>query len=182
MLLATNPFQADSYHLSSQSTIEVNGTSSIHDWTMTMNAVEGKAGFVLDEEGNLTVSNILIELVTENLKSKHTQMDKLAYKAMKSDDFPKITFKAASLTSTSKTGNVQVLSGNGKLTIAGVTKNISLKATCEVGANGAITCKGSKAIKMTDYNIDPPTAMFGSIKTGDEITVVFNAGFSQIGQ
>ncbi|MCB0855839.1 MAG: YceI family protein, partial [Bacteroidetes bacterium] len=72
--------------------------------------------------------------------------------------------------------------GKGQLTIAGVTKTITLNADCKVSDNGQITCTGSKKIKMSDYGIDPPTAMFGTIKTGDDLTIVFSAGFAQIGQ
>jgi hypothetical protein len=29
-------------------------------------------------------------------------------------------------------------------------------------------------IKMSEYNVEPPSFMFGAMKTGDEITVKFN--------
>ena len=31
---------------------------------------------------------------------------------------------------------------------------------------------------MTDYGVDPPTAMFGMLKTGDAITINFETTFS----
>jgi hypothetical protein len=31
---------------------------------------------------------------------------------------------------------------------------------------------------MREYNIDPPTAMMGTIKTGEEVKVIFNAVFT----
>jgi hypothetical protein len=36
-----------------------------------------------------------------------------------------------------------------------------------------IQIKGSKKVKMTDFNISPPTAMLGTLKTGDEVTISF---------
>jgi hypothetical protein len=43
-----------------------------------------------------------------------------------------------------------------------------------------MVCKGSKKIKMTDFNVEPPSFMFGSVKTGDEITVTFDVTLAQI--
>ena len=34
--------------------------------------------------------------------------------------------------------------------------------------------EGKKALKMTDYNIEPPKALLGTITTGDDIEVHFN--------
>jgi hypothetical protein len=33
---------------------------------------------------------------------------------------------------------------------------------------------GSKKLKMTEFDMVPPTALMGTIKTGDEVTVTFN--------
>jgi hypothetical protein len=46
--------------------------------------------------------------------------------------------------------------------------------------NGTLVCKGSKRIKMTDYKVEPPSFMFGTIKTGDEITISFDVTLAQI--
>jgi hypothetical protein len=32
---------------------------------------------------------------------------------------------------------------------------------------------------MTEFNIDPPTAVFGTIKAGEKVDVEFNAKFAQ---
>ena len=181
-LIMSLGFQGDNFLLSSQSSVAVNGTSTLHDWTMTMEEVDGQANFSLDETGKLIAKNVRVELQAEKLKSKHTQMDKITYKALKTNKHPNIIFSAEELVSTKINDANQTLSGKGKLSIAGVTKTINLKATCNVPTNGAITCRGSKNIKMTDYDIDPPTAMLGTIKTGDEITIAFSAEFSQIRQ
>jgi hypothetical protein len=33
---------------------------------------------------------------------------------------------------------------------------------------------------MTEYNVEPPTFMFGSVKTGDEINVIFDLAFAPV--
>jgi hypothetical protein len=34
--------------------------------------------------------------------------------------------------------------------------------------------KGSKPIKMSEYNVEPPSFMFGSVKTGNDITITID--------
>ena len=66
------------------------------------------------------------------------------------------------------------LSTNGKLTIAGTTRDIVLNATATVNADKSITVTGSYAFQMTDYDVTPPSIMFGTIKVGPPITVKFS--------
>jgi hypothetical protein len=44
---------------------------------------------------------------------------------------------------------------------------------------GVMEFEGTQAIKMTDYSVNPPTALFGALKTGNDITITFKTDFSQ---
>jgi hypothetical protein len=50
---------------------------------------------------------------------------------------------------------------------------------CKITFSGEkkITIDGEQRVKMTDYNIDPPTVFFGMIKTGNIITISFKTTF-----
>ena len=61
----------NTYSLSPESTISVSGTSTLHDWTMTMEKVAGDATFGQSEDGLLAPANISIRLKAEDLKSEH---------------------------------------------------------------------------------------------------------------
>jgi hypothetical protein len=63
--------------------------------------------------------------------------------------------------------------------VAGVTRPVEVEVVYEV-RNGALFFKGSKKIKMTQFNVEPPSFMFGTIKTGDEITVSFEATLAPV--
>ena len=103
-------------------------------------------------------------------------MDKLTYKALKAKDYPKIKFifKKGKIVDENKTFiDIEL---NGDLTIAGVTKNVTVLT--KINKNGdTIVLKGSHKLKMTDFGITPPKALLGTIKTGDEITIEFNLTF-----
>jgi polyisoprenoid-binding protein YceI len=68
-------------------------------------------------------------------------------------------------------GSTVHLTGN--LTIAGVTKPVKFKSEYQVKGSD-VHFTGSYSFKMTDFGIDPPTAVMGTIKTGDEIVVRFD--------
>ncbi|MEP5936390.1 MAG: YceI family protein, partial [Winogradskyella arenosi] len=70
------------------------------------------------------------------------------------------------------------VSVSGKMTIAGVTKTISVDLTANLQGSNVIL-EGNKTFKMTDFGIDPPKALLGTIKTGDDITIVFKSTFNK---
>ena len=45
-------------------------------------------------------------------------------------------------------------------------------------AKGTMQFAGVQTIKMTDYGVTPPVALFGTLTTGDEITINFKTNFS----
>ena len=42
-----------------------------------------------------------------------------------------------------------------------------------------IVFRGELTLKMSDYEISPPTALMGTIKTGDEVTIRFSIPFQK---
>ncbi|TZF86244.1 YceI family protein (plasmid) [Pedobacter sp. BS3] len=154
--------------------IKVLGTSNLHDWDMKAQTFTCDAQFTFKAGELSDISQLDFTLPVKNLKSKETSMDGRAYKALKAEQFNKISFK---LNTADVSG--QTIKATGNLTIAGVTKNIALNATARVNADGSVTCTGSKKIKMTDFKIEPPTFMMGALKTGDEVTIEFALKFNK---
>ncbi len=161
--------QAQSYRISGKPVMSIAGTSTIHDWTMTSDQVNLQATFELDTNGTPTkLSSLTVNIPAESLKSGKGAMDKNAYTALKTDKNKQITYQLTSAVINGKT-----ISNTGNLTIAGTTKPTPIDATFEVLGDGSLKFKGSKKIVMREYNVEPPTFMFGSVKTGDEITLTF---------
>lgn len=145
-----------------QSVVTVSGTSTLHDWDMNSK----DAAFTGTVNGN-KIDNVVFTVKATSLKSKDSSLDKNAYKALDTGKYPDITFNAVSIP-TNGTANVV-----GKLTIANSTKEISLPVT--VAKNGTTyTLTGKVKLKMTTFGIKPPTALLGTVKSGDEITISYN--------
>jgi hypothetical protein len=155
--------------------IVVEGTSNIHDWEMNASNGTCNAVFSLNAAGGLSAMNSLgFAMAAEGLKSEHKAMDKNTYKAMNTEKYPLINFFSSSCTLQSTGGNNFIIHSHGKLTISGVTKDVELTATAVFNpADKSVSCTGSYKLKMTEYNVEPPSIMFGTIKTGNDLNIKY---------
>jgi polyisoprenoid-binding protein YceI len=167
---------AQSRYTSQKASVTIAGTSSLHDWTEKSQQGSGVAVFNFAEE-KLTLNGLSFVVPVKSLKSEHSSMDNNTYKALKADKNPNITYIAHTASITRVNAETFSVKTTGKLTIAGTTNDTDISATVKVNADKSITVSGSKKFKMTDYKVDPPTAVLGTIKTGDEITISFDCRF-----
>jgi len=147
----------------SESSMKISGTSTLHDWEIIVETFTGKAKV---NDGKMTSASFVADV--KSLKSGTSSMDDNTYKALKEKDYPKITFISTGI---AESNGKMTLKGN--LTIAGVTKPISISATREKWAEPTMTVKGFHTFNMSEFGIDPPRAMLGTIRTGDEVTITF---------
>ena len=147
----------------SSSEMSVKGTSTLHDWESTVDVFEASA----QVDGN-SLKNVAFKAQVESIKSGKSGMDKNTYKALMSDKYPEILFSADDL----KMSGSEI-TGTGRLTIASTTQSIPVNLSFETWAEGTYTIFGNIDLKMTDYGIDPPRAMMGTVRTGDDITISF---------
>ena len=155
--------------------IIIEGTSNIHDWNMKSDKGSCTGVFNVSNDGMLTGMSVLsFSIPAESLKSEHDGMDKNTYKALNTGKYALISFAAGSATIQPAGAKGYTLTAKGKLTISGVTKDVLLTANGVVNADKSVTYSGSYQLKMTDFNVQPPSLMLGAIKTGDKIVVKFN--------
>jgi len=156
------------------SKVLIKGTSTLHDWESKVEKTEAK--IVFDNYENVTIEKLFVTVDVFSIKSGKKTMDKLTYKALKGKEFPKITFlfkEGDIVNQNSEFINIKL---KGDLTIAGVTKEVSVLT--KVNKKGEkISLTGSYKLKMTSFGVKPPTALLGTIKTGDEITIDFGLNF-----
>ncbi|MDU8886528.1 YceI family protein [Yeosuana sp. MJ-SS3] len=156
------------------SELSIFGTSTLHDWEIKVENIKGSINIE-----SLIVNSLKIEIEAESLKSGHKGMDKNTYKALETDTYKTIVFQMPNSSELSEQSEGKYLmEAKGDLTISGTTKNITLKFNVERN-NDQIKLKGEKTFNMTDFNIDPPKALMGTIKTGNEITVKYHVTFNK---
>ena len=161
--------------LSGNHDLIVSGTSTLHDWEIVAEDVAGSGSFEITDGVLTNISNLNVKVKVTEIKSGKSGMDNNTFKALKSDEHPYITFSLSGAPVT-KSGSNYTVNATGKLSIAGTSKSVTIQTNCVLSGN-SITCEGSYKMKMTDFNVEPPTAMFGTIKTGDDITIDFKVKF-----
>jgi polyisoprenoid-binding protein YceI len=92
-----------------------------------------------------------------------TQRDGVVYRQIDVQQFPTATFTAtsASVPGSVTTGQVDI-TVTGKLTIHGVTKDVTVTAKAQM-TGGKVEIAGSTSINMGDYGVSPPQFAFTTV-------------------
>jgi len=150
------------------STIIINGISNLHNWDSKATKISGEFALTNSKQ----VQALSIKIPVKSIKSGNGLMDNKTYEAFDADKNPFITFQLTEPASPVLTSekDVQVtLTGN--LSMAGVTRKISFKSIGKSTNAGVYKFSASVPIKMSDYKMSAPTAMFGALKVGDAVTL-----------
>ena len=157
------------------SDLTIYGTSSLHDWQIVAEKMEGECNATIKKGMVDAVQTLSFSVEVDGLKSGKSGMDDNTLKALKQEKHPEITFE---LNSTERSAPSEdqvstILVTKGTLTVAGFSKEVNLKVASKTNSDGSIQFIGRTVFNMTDFEVEPPTAVFGTILTGDEITIVF---------
>lgn len=120
--------------------------------------------------------NLELRIPVRSFECGRSRMNRDMYQALKSDDFLYIRFEFADARTLSEESGEGVyhLEVDGTLTVAGTSREITFAATGYILENRRLRVSGKKKIRMTDYNVNPPTGMLGLIRAEDELIVHFN--------
>ena len=120
------------------------------------------------------LSEFLLVIPVSGMKSGTDLLDEHMSEALKAKQFPEIraAVKGYEIKGENTDGSHQV-TASVDLTIAGVTRTVPVDASIFIEGE-TVRIKGEKQLLMTDFKIDPPTLMLGTIKTANEITIRFN--------
>ena len=162
------------YKVDSDFSMKIIGSSNIHDWESTIDSLTGSASVSYGESGDIQISNCQVSIPVNSIKSsKGKRMDKNTMKALKEKEFPTIDFTLLSFDNVVKTDNKFTADAKGNLSIAGTTRQIDMIINGKQLETGGIEIQCSKDMKMTDFEIKPPRALLGALRTRDDITIEF---------
>jgi hypothetical protein len=165
-----NTLQAQSFRVKNYK-MTVQGTSSLHDWESVVEKAECKGYYVVASNALTDVKDVVVKIPVNSIKStKGKIMDNKTYDAFNYEKYPNIVF---TLTTQKINPKNSTLDLTGNLAMAGVTKSVNLTVNYKLSPNGELQIIGSKKIIMTDFGMEPPTAMMGTIKVGKDVSVYF---------
>jgi polyisoprenoid-binding protein YceI len=164
------PFWASGQYVcdKANSSITINGTSNLHDWAAKAEKTETVLSTKLDGQKITHIETVEVSIPVLSIKSGKSAMDENIYKALKAKGFPNIQYKMTSYTLTPAG-----LFVSGELMVAGVAQKLKTRVNYKVEEDH-LTFYGELNLKMTDFKIKPPEFLYGSFKTGDQISIKFN--------
>jgi polyisoprenoid-binding protein YceI len=172
VLAAATAATADRFLGTQGSVVAVEGTSTLHAWKMQSGKISGQINAPTPDNWNAP-ARVVVTIPVSSIKSEHAKMDKLMAEALKAKENPEIRYEMISATPAQANANAFVLKTQGRLTIAGVTRDIAFDVQGSKNPDGRYTLAGQAPIRMTWFGIKPPTAMMGTVRTGDEVKVTF---------
>lgn len=158
----------------------IEGTSNLHGWSCKATTLEAAIDLDAATASQIAVAppkslkRVQVKVPVKSIKCGHGGMDDNLYKALKADDSPDISYIMATFDAApGEAKDSFTLHTIGTLTIAGKENNLTMDVLATRMPDGSVKATGVVPIKMTDYGIKPPTAIFGRLKTGDEVKINF---------
>ena len=152
------------------------GTSTVRNWSCkapridaAIDADAGAPAAVL--AGEKAVKSVTLTFPVAQLDCENGTMNGHMLKALNSDRHQVIRFTLTNYElarAAAVTGTLQ-----GTLLLNGQTRPISFPAQF-AQADGSLRVTGRYALKMTDWGVEPPKLMMGTLKVGETITVNFD--------
>lgn len=122
-----------------------------------------------------TTTKVEVDVAVEGFDCGKSRMNSDLYETLLSGKHPFISFdyeSTESMTYDEETDTYTMVV-NGTLTVAGHTNRIQFPLTAEIINDDRIRAIGSTDLKMTEYNVEPPSALLGLVRVNDELTVHF---------
>lgn len=184
-LLTTVSAQSVTYTLSEITEFKIVGDSNVRAWDGDI--TDANATLILSEIEELSIDNLTpnvfssleIEIAVKGIESDPDRLTTNLHNYLKSDEHPNITFKLNEITNIETSGNEATITADGVINAAGKDHNISMIVVATIHSDGTIQFTGKQDLLMTSFDIDPPTAVLGTVRARDEIEILFDVTFAR---
>lgn len=169
----------DLYVLSKEYTVTIEGTSNLRDWKENVSQVSGAMEAEVNTDGSIGLTSIRINMDVLSIKSDMGRvMDNKTYEALKANAHPQIVFTLdAPLTLIPVRDCGTAIPVKGALSLAGVCRPVTMQVKTIEISHGQLQFEGYENLKMTDFSVTPPSALFGTMRASPDITIHFKTNF-----
>ena len=170
------------------SRVVVEGTSTLHDWHVEGHHLGGSVMVRKEALASLwrmsgpslheLAPTVRVEIPVTSLTSGKRGMDEQMHEALKAATHPLITYRLESAQITARqtapaddAGDSLGLATTGVLTVAGGERAMDISMQVRRLSETRLEVSGGTSLRMTEFGIEPPRAMLGMLRTGEEIHV-----------
>lgn len=161
----------------------IEGRSNVNEFECQANQYFGEAS-IIDSDDQVEFQRedqervfLQVEIRVDGFECGRSRMNRDLQEALKSSEFPEITFmfdSAEILEMPNENDQAFQLEVRGSLTVAGNTRDIQFNTRAYFLEPHKVRAIGKTMIKMSDFDVVPPTALMGLIKADDELSVNFD--------
>jgi hypothetical protein len=163
------------FQLGTESSITIEGTSTVNSFQCKSSYIQG-VGSLVPNATRSGEPELYAELAAQVklFECGQKRMTQDLWKALKSDRYPVIFYVLdTAVAAPGMSENETIIHSTGRLTIAGVERPIDLELRADQISVNHYRLIGKQDILMSDFGIEPPTALMGLIKAHDQITLIF---------
>lgn len=163
----------------------IDGTSTVRNFTCEAPEppLKVKAGALeqrpLIEQLDKALEHVSLELPVEKLDCNNGTMNNHMRDALKAKEHPSIRFKMARYELGPAAGTTVPLKLVGEITLLGTTKPVTIEAKATQLDDGKLRVEGTYPLKMTEWGVQPPRLMLGTLKVGETVKVRFDLALKQ---
>lgn len=165
----------------SMSAMSVEGGSTLHDWSCPIESLSGSLDIdtaqTTDGAPVSGVSGTQVAVPVDAIQCDKDTMNEKLRAALQMNSYPEVYFSLADaqVSPLPDSGATWFnVDATGELILAGERRQIEIPVQGETLDNGNLRLTGSHTIRLSDYDIERPSAMLGTITVSEEVTVHFD--------
>ncbi len=155
-------------------TVTIEGSSNVHGWTCAAARFTGTGDGVPAPAALTGVSALTVTVPVAQIDCGNRTMNRKLRDALLAPPAPPVRFVRATATMTTPQSNRSTATANGQLTVAGQTQPVRITAQGQPVGGNRFRFTGSVPLLTSQYGIRPPSAMMGTMRTRDAVTIRFD--------
>ncbi|MFN1836139.1 YceI family protein [Balneola sp. MJW-20] len=172
----TTEFQSASVVLSNESKLTINGQSNVNDFScVSEHDLENDS---LSYQYNFMGTDVELQgnpltLKVDNFNCGKRGINRDFKKTLKHEEYPEIRINVKQLNGRESLDSLPTMA-RVDIELAGVTKEFDIDLSEVSLYEDKTQVKGKKTLRMSEFNLNPPSPLFGLIKIKDEMVIDFN--------
>ncbi len=187
VLFLAGSLSAQDMNLTIQGTpqMKIDGDSNVRSWDADVTQVDatlvltGIETFSIEAMTPDAFKEMTITMPVERINSDSRSLTRNIHNYLKADDHPNITFTLKSVDEIEVNSGTALITATGVINAAGKDHEVTMNVTARMSNNGTINFSGEQELLMTSFEIDPPTAIMGTVRARDEFRIIYSVDFGQ---